>query len=184
MKLLLQAIARAADAALSTCWPVATPPGIGEQWLADMEAEDEVSEPRHACCGGISYWHSIDCEALAEAEDEAWEMNELFTKPTPFDDIVEAWVNDGDKLWQFLQGQIIHAPQTASTDGAVSDPAVECSPAAAGPGSSAAAGHPNISQRRLHAAAAYGMRRWINGETCDAPTYYRSIVRDLEQFTQ
>ena len=136
MKLLLQAIAWAADAALTTCWPVATPPSIGEQWLWEIEAEDE-----------------------------AWEMNELRTADRPHYPL------------QFI-------PQTASTDGAVSDPAVECSPAAANGPSSAAAGHPNVNQRRLHAAAAHGLRDWLDGEPCKTPVYFASIVRDLEQFTK
>jgi hypothetical protein len=45
-------------------------------------------------------------------------------------------------------------------------------------------GHPNVNQRRMHAAAAYGLREWLDGERCSAPTYFASIVNDLEQFSK
>jgi hypothetical protein len=98
--------------------------------------------------------------AEAEAEREAWDENELRTEAE--------WLGY----------------QTASTDGAVTaDPAVECSPAAAASATSAAAGHPNRNQMRMRVAVA-GLRQWVAGETCSAPTYFGCIADDLEQLAK
>jgi hypothetical protein len=125
---------------------------------------------------GYREWRA-DQLSDAEAEREAWEMNELHTEAE--------WL--GYKL-------------TASTDGAVTaDPAVECSPAAAASATSAAAGHPNDPapieadrcgafavgaghpNERLLRSAVFGLKEWMTGESCDTQTYFAHIVRDLEQ---
>jgi hypothetical protein len=86
--------------------------------------------------------------------------------------------------------------ETASTDGAVTDdPPVERSPAAAVEATSAAAGHPNGwagpildlhdgGLLKLEWVAAFGLRQWLAGETCDAPTFFESIAHDLEQLSK
>ena len=84
---------------------------------------------------------------------------------------------------EFHEGSF-YDPEMSSTDGAVTDPAVECSPAAAASATSAAAGHPNRDQRKLYAVAAFGLSEWMKGEPCDAPTYFRSLIHDLEQLAK
>lgn len=37
---------------------------------------------------------------------------------------------------------------------------------------------------KLATAAAYGLGEWIEGETCTAPTYFKSIIDDLEQLSR
>lgn len=106
-----------------------------------------------------------------------------------------------------------HVFQTSSPDGEVSagsaDPAGEGRPAAdSAILSAAAAGPPNHEYpdplamfkwrsaaevvdtywRSNHpsaaAAAAIGLRQWISGEPCTAPTYFGSICRDLDQLAK
>jgi hypothetical protein len=49
---------------------------------------------------------------------------------------------------------------------------------------SVASGHPNRNERLLCGVAAYGLRAWMDGETCHTPTYFRSIARDLEHLAK
>ena len=87
------------------------------------------------------------------------------------------------KDWQNPDAQAYWESQdTSSVDGAVTDPVTEAGPAAAASATSAAAGHPHINQRRLHAAAAYGLREWQAGEKFAMPLYWASIIDALEQF--
>jgi hypothetical protein len=49
---------------------------------------------------------------------------------------------------------------------------------------SAASGHPNVDYWKLADAAVFGLRQWISGEPCTAPTYFGSIAHDLEQLSK
>jgi hypothetical protein len=85
---------------------------------------------------------------------------------------------------------------TSSADGEATGPPAEERPAA-NPGirPPVAAGHPNgwaapildLHDRgllKLEWVAAFGLSQWIAGEPCDAPTYFSSIVRDLEHLAK
>jgi hypothetical protein len=81
---------------------------------------------------------------------------------------------------------------TSSTDGEIAegvtraDPPVDERPEAVSDiRPSAASGHPNEWTRGvIRDVAAFGLRQWIAGEKCDAPTYFASIARDLEQLSK
>jgi hypothetical protein len=114
----------------------------------------------------------LAAEQLAddEAERDAWRTNELYDKGC------------------------IRRLGTSSVDGAATSPPAEESPAAAASATSAAAGHPTLSavlagagaghSPKLAAAAAFGLRQWLAGKTCDAPTYFGYIASDLEHFSK
>lgn len=111
--------------------------------------------------------------AEAEAEHEAWEMNELndlFAEVGFSQDLVDAY-------WA--------ATKTSPADGvAIGGPTVGESPAADSAIRPApAAGHPNRSERRVLKSAAFGLHRWLIGEPCATPTYFASIIHDLEQLS-
>jgi hypothetical protein len=145
---------------LEICYPMAKPPSLeydaAEQLAyADLEAAYE-REAKDA----------QQILADAEAEREVWEPWYL-----------PAWAREAARKTSPVDGEAEPCVVAGPPAGERPSPDSAILPA---PGE----GHPNVNQRRMHAAAAYGLREWLDGESCTAPTYFASIVNDLEQFSK
>lgn len=179
---LVRALAEGVAMGLEVCYPMATPPapvdpyaGWAEVW---RHPEGQLAvDCRHKGCilaeGEDEYY------AEAKAEREAWEMNELRTE--------SEWLGyrptsciDYDGYLVSASGVGVIKPQTSSRDGAVTtDPVREESPAAAGsPGSSAAAGHPNVTSG-LAATAAFAIEEWMAARRCANPPVWQKFADEL-----
>ena len=100
-----------------------------------------------------------------------------------YDDFIRAWKAGELRV---VGCDACHDNHTSSTDGEIADGVTRADPpvderpeAVSDIRPSAASGHP-----KLEWVAAWAIREWLSGEPCCAPTYFASIVRDLEELSQ